>query len=230
MNVAISPHLDDAVFGCGDWLAAHPGTSVITVFAGVPANTPSHTEWDARCGFTNAVQAVTARRAEDRAALERLGCTATWLSFSDAQYGDTPSCDALAAELHRALNGTVLDALLIPMGLFHSDHVLVHAAVRTLLPTLAPAALIAYEDVPYRSQPGLVHERLCSLSDTGIVCTPFAFDACTHLAAKRSAQTHYESQLPAFGPHARADIDLPGRYWLMQPRRGSQESSDAPGT
>lgn len=213
MNVAISPHLDDAVFSCGDWLAAHPGTVVVTVFAGVPANVPAHTEWDARCGFTSAMQAITVRRAEDHAALEWLGCTASWLPFSDAQYGDTPSRDALAAALDGALRGDRLDTLLMPIGLFHSDHLLVHAALRTLLPALRPAAVIAYEDVPYRSQPGLLQERLRSLAVDGIQCTPLPFDACPGLTAKRQAQACYESQLRAFGARALDDIAQAGRYW-----------------
>ena len=28
----ISPHLDDGVFACGEMLAAHPGSVVVTVF------------------------------------------------------------------------------------------------------------------------------------------------------------------------------------------------------
>ena len=31
--VMISPHLDDAVLGCGRFMAVHPGCTVITVFA-----------------------------------------------------------------------------------------------------------------------------------------------------------------------------------------------------
>lgn len=217
MNVVISAHLDDAVFSCGDWLAAHPSTRVITVFAGCPANVPAQTEWDARCGFANAVQAITARRAEDRGALESLGCVAAWMDFSDAQYGDTPAGEDLAAALRRALEGIRLDALLIPIGLFHSDHLLVHAAVRALLPSLQPATLIAYEDVPYRAQPGLLHARLCRLRDEDIECTPLSFDAAPHIAAKRRAQAAYQSQLRAFGAQGLADIAQAGRYWSMRP-------------
>lgn len=226
MNVVISPHLDDAVFSCGDWLAAHPGTVVVTVFAGLPANVPAHTEWDARCGFSTAMQAITVRRREDCAALERLGCTASWLAFSDAQYGDTPSDEALSAALQSALRGYRLDTLLMPIGLFHSDHLLVHAALRSVLPELAPAALIAYEDVPYRSQPGLLQTRLHGLAAESIQCTPVSFDACSGLAAKRTAQACYQSQLRAFGARALHDIAQTGRYWSMQ----CPDPPDVPGT
>jgi hypothetical protein len=35
-TVVLSPHLDDAVLSVGRFLAANPGTVVITVFAGIP--------------------------------------------------------------------------------------------------------------------------------------------------------------------------------------------------
>ena len=60
--VVISPHLDDAVFGCGRLLASRPGSIVVTLFAGVPDDAGQLTDWDARCGFTTAGEAVWARR------------------------------------------------------------------------------------------------------------------------------------------------------------------------
>ena len=38
--VVLSPHLDDAVLGCGRLLSAHPGATVVTVYAGAPEATP----------------------------------------------------------------------------------------------------------------------------------------------------------------------------------------------
>ena len=50
--VVVSPHLDDAVLGCGRLLAAHPGATVITLYAGAPATYPDPpTRWDAIVGF-----------------------------------------------------------------------------------------------------------------------------------------------------------------------------------
>ncbi|MCV5262168.1 PIG-L family deacetylase, partial [Escherichia coli] len=77
--LVISPHLDDGVFGCGQLLAAHPGSTVLTVFAGVPEAAPAP-EWDRRCGFTSAQAAMAARREEDRRALTRLAARPLWLS------------------------------------------------------------------------------------------------------------------------------------------------------
>ena len=53
--VLISPHLDDSVISCGQFLAAHPGTTVVTVFAGVPASYPDPpSRWSVLGGFTAA--------------------------------------------------------------------------------------------------------------------------------------------------------------------------------
>ena len=46
--VIVSPHLDDAVLGCGNFMAAHPGAVVVTVFAGQSARIPH--EPDAQVG------------------------------------------------------------------------------------------------------------------------------------------------------------------------------------
>jgi LmbE family N-acetylglucosaminyl deacetylase len=46
--LVISPHLDDAVLGASHLLHSHEGSTVITVFAGRPAEYPTEpTPWDA---------------------------------------------------------------------------------------------------------------------------------------------------------------------------------------
>jgi LmbE family N-acetylglucosaminyl deacetylase len=74
--VVLSPHLDDAVLGCGNLLAAHPGARVITVFAGAPPTYPDPmTWWDRLSGFTTGDDPLAVRRAEDAGALGELGAT-----------------------------------------------------------------------------------------------------------------------------------------------------------
>lgn len=49
--VILSPHLDDAVLGCGRFMAAHPGVTVLTVYAGKPTYYPEPmTRWDRIAG------------------------------------------------------------------------------------------------------------------------------------------------------------------------------------
>jgi len=217
MNVVISPHLDDAVFSCGDWLAAHPGAIVMTVFAGVPRDGALHTDWDTRCGFEDASRAVNARRTEDRDALRALGAEPVWLAFCDSQYGDTPAIGALADAVHDALVCVGADTLLFPLGLFHSDHLLVHTAVRRALPRLPGIASLAYEDAPYRAMPAVLQRRLAELLVEHTWATPASGDTAPDIAAKRRALQCYASQLRAFGPRGIEDIGRPGRLWQLQP-------------
>src|SRR4051812_4728612 len=77
----VSPHLDDAVFGCGELLGARPGSVVVTVFAGAPPTYETVTEWDALAGFRAGDDVMAARRAEDRDALAVLGARPVWLDF-----------------------------------------------------------------------------------------------------------------------------------------------------
>jgi LmbE family N-acetylglucosaminyl deacetylase len=85
--IVVSPHLDDAVLGCGHLLAQRPGAVVITVFAGRPPRRERVTPWDAAAGFGPGDDVVGARRMEDRRALGALGARPLWLPFLDAQYG-----------------------------------------------------------------------------------------------------------------------------------------------
>src|SRR5689334_10074107 len=89
--VVISPHLDDAVFGCGQLLALHPGSVVSTALAGRPPSYATVTGWDAAAGFRPGDDVIAARRAEDRAALQILDARPVWLDFTDDQYGRSPA-------------------------------------------------------------------------------------------------------------------------------------------
>src|SRR5213078_209954 len=85
--VVVSPHFDDAVQGAGYLLAGHPGSTVVTVFAGRPPAYPATpTEWDAFGGFKPGDDVVAIRQDEDIAALTVLGAAWHWLDFSDHQY------------------------------------------------------------------------------------------------------------------------------------------------
>src|ERR671926_103609 len=74
--VVVSPHLDDAVLGCGRLLARHSGATVVTVFAGNPPRYPDPMRvWDVQSGFGPHDDVMEARRKEDRAALAVLDAT-----------------------------------------------------------------------------------------------------------------------------------------------------------
>lgn len=212
----ISPHLDDAVFSCGQWLSAHPGTRVVTVFAGLPADGGLRTDWDARCGFGSACEAVRARREEDRAALALLGCEPCWLDFGDSQYGATPAAEAVAEALSPLLERQGEDdAFVFPLGLFHSDHRLVHEACMAAW-RRHPRPALMYEDALYRGIPGLLQQRLAELLRLGLQLTPAKEQPVEAAARKARAVQCYASQLRAFGPGGYDDTARPERRWRFE--------------
>ena len=234
--VVISPHLDDGVFGCGCWLAMHPGSTVLTGFAGAPRDAARRTEWDARCGFESAAQALTVRREEDRRALGILRSSPRWLAFADSQYGETPTAATLADALGEVLRAQRPTRVLYPLGLFHSDHRLVHEACRLALGTCAGVEALAYEDALYRGMRGVLQQRLAELAREGWVATPVELDAfapaspaCVDpagaAALKARAISAYASQLRAFGPGGTRDLERPERGWRLEPARA--EADDA---
>ncbi|MGI4813019.1 MAG: PIG-L family deacetylase [Janthinobacterium lividum] len=234
----VSPHLDDGVFSCGAWLAAHRPATVLTVFAGRPERAAMSTDWDRQCGFADAAQAMTVRYEEDQQALRTLGAMPLRLSFLDSQYGETPRVEAIADALVTAFDTHDGDTILLPLGLWHSDHVLTHEAcllAMRRLETLAPAAppfrrrWIAYEDALYRRMEGAVQRRVAALAQQGIAATPVWLEAPqlterAPAAAKREAVAAYASQLRAFGPDGYDDVATTERYWALTPMRAETTS------
>lgn len=223
-TLIVSPHLDDAVLGCGRWLAAHSGCTVVTVFAGTPSDPAQLTDWDARCGFVSAGQAIEVRRREDRAALAQLGATPVWLDFCDSQYAQTPSVDAVRDALRLLLDELRPGRVLYPLGLFHSDHFLVHDASRAALRECPDTRALVYEDALYRGRPGLLQQRLIELASHGTRATPARLDG-TEGASSRKAEAvlAYASQRRAFGEHGMDDAAQPERFWTLEdaePRDG----------
>ncbi|MGF6969796.1 LmbE family N-acetylglucosaminyl deacetylase [Paraburkholderia sp. WC7.3g] len=216
--LVISPHLDDAVLSCGLLIAARPCTVVCTVFTAPPAENMT-TDWDCASGFADAFEAMRARQAEDREALGLLSAVPVHLLFRDAQYRASPDVDALITALNETVADTKPTLVLMPLGLFHSDHVLVASACLALMQRHLATPFIAYEDVPYRRMPGVVQARLYELAKRGYAAdTPHALDVPAtpqQERMKRAALDTYRSQLRAFGPDGQASLFSSERYWQL---------------
>lgn len=228
--LAISPHLDDAVFSCGALLEQCRSPIVLTIFAGEPADGDKLTSWDASCGFTSASQAMSVRRHEDIRALSILHAHAIHLGFLDAQYRHPPDIQDIQNSVQQILAREHPDTVFFPLGLFHSDHVLVHCAMATLRHIEPGLRWVAYEDALYRAKPDLVRRRLGQLRLEGVTVTPFATDSGRAAEGKRHAVAAYTSQLintglvdcakgmtSHGGIRLRNDSDVmaPERYWLL---------------
>ncbi|MGE5450685.1 MAG: PIG-L family deacetylase [Acidobacteriota bacterium] len=213
--VIVSPHLDDAVFACANLLAAHPGSTVITVFAGCPSEDAPLPDWDARCGFQSPQEAVMARREEDRTALSILGARPVWLDFLDSQYNQSPMPQEVSRALLHALSDIDVKSVVLPIGLFHSDHLVVHDAAMSALCGLdvGDVNLHLYEDVPYRAIQGLLQQRLNMLVTQGVVATPSSLPSAQDPTIKARAVAAYASQLSGLGAKSLADLVRPERLW-----------------
>jgi len=229
-TLVVSPHLDDAVFACGELLARFPGTIVATVFAGIPPDMQALTVWDAASGFDNARQAVLSRREEDRNALQVLHAAPIWLDFCDSQYHVTTSVLPLADALKNLIEKTDPATILLPAGLFHSDHVLTHEALLMLWEPQLDRTWLMYEEPAYRRIPGLLQRRLATLLQDGIQATPVACSDRDMAARKREAVHYYASQLRALRcmvTGGYTDAFAPERYWHLEPTStASPEAGD----
>jgi LmbE family N-acetylglucosaminyl deacetylase len=216
----VSPHFDDAVFSCGALLAAHPDAAVCTVFA-APPEYEMHTEWDEKSGFTTALEAIRERTLEDNRALDILDAIPLRLPFRDSQYADSPSISKMAAALEETIYRTTANMLLMPLGLYHDDHVRVFEACCEILPRLSHLEWFGYEEAIHRRTPGVVQARLADLAQRGIVATPtypsagHTIDLPRRTQLKREAVNAYTSQLRAFGAGNYDDIFAAERYWQL---------------
>ncbi|MFO1200767.1 MAG: PIG-L family deacetylase [Burkholderiaceae bacterium] len=219
--LVVSPHCDDGVLGCGDLIRAHPGARVVTVFAAGPERYGAPSDWDRRAGFGPGEDVMAARRAEDRDALAMLGATPCWLPFRDAQYAPPPRSGLLAHDLAGLIEAADPSWVALPLGLFHSDHALVHAAALQVLredPARRTRTWLAYADALYRRLPGLVAERLAGLAADGVQTTPWPVSGSPASLAKRRAIACYASQLRALESPGRPGFEdalLPERYWRL---------------
>jgi LmbE family N-acetylglucosaminyl deacetylase len=198
--IVLSPHLDDGVFSCGEAIASAGRAVVITVFAGMPSAGSQLTAWDAACGFQSGDAVMAARRREDENALDRLGAIPLWLDFLDAQYGPRPSPTDIAPYLFAAIRAAWkerwINRVCFPLGLFHSDHVLVHEATLDVIDEFPDAEWVLYEDMPYRSVDDLRDRAVDRLHGQGIQTALFPSPRTGDgQHRKRDAVACYASQL-----------------------------------
>jgi LmbE family N-acetylglucosaminyl deacetylase len=233
--VIVSPHLDDAVLGCSHVMAAHPGVTVVTVFAGRPPEYPTPMErWDTICGFEPGDEVHVARRAEDRAALEVLDATPVWLDFVEHSYlerADWPRPSDVVDRLAEVVRGLEPTAVLMPFGLANPDHDCTHEAallVRERLAGDGAPAWFCYEDTGYKHIPGLLAWRVAKLLRAGVWPTPVAMPVDVDHARKGAAVACYPSQLRALEAEwqigAKLDAPSPEQCWRLAPPPADWES------
>ena len=223
-HVYLSPHLDDAALSCGGLIhqqaqAGEP-VVVISLCAGFPPAgllTPFAESLHARWR-TMAAEAVTARRAEDHAALQTLGAAPVHLDLPDCIYRLDPqtgqalyaSEEALWGPVHAAEAGRVAEGaaavadilhrvaaprLYAPLALgHHVDHQLTRQAGERLGRVWA-----YYEDYPYADrEANLSPNSIVTGQETVGLIAVLAPISEADLAAQCRAVTAYASQISTF--------------------------------
>lgn len=189
--LVVSPHLDDAVFSAGRFLAARPGTVVVSMLAGAPIE-PVETKWDRDCGFTDSQHAITLRRAEDRTALALLGAVPVHLDYLDCQYKPESHRD-LVTGLINEIERRRPELVVGPLGLGHPDHIRVRDAV---LAAHREVPLLLYGDLPYRVRnPRSVRAALKSIRRRGYAIEELRRLALGDEELKAAALACYPSQM-----------------------------------
>jgi LmbE family N-acetylglucosaminyl deacetylase len=221
--VIVSPHLDDAVLGCGRFMAVHPGVTVVTLYAGRPTAYPDPmTHWDAVSGFSVGDDVLAVRRDEDAAALAEVGAHPVWLDVVEHQYLDRAEwvgSDLAAPPLEAALRALDPTAVFLPFGLANPDHGATHDAGMAVRDRYPEPAWFCYEDSGYKHIPGLLAWRVSTLFRRNVWPTPLALDTEGGDVAKRRALACYRSQMLALeadwqiGPK----LGAPEQLWRLAP-------------
>lgn len=180
------------------------------------------TDWDRSCGFDSGAQAMAGRRREDDEALGIFGATPRRLDFPDSQYcsgHSTPTLEHIAAAILGAIHEYAPEAVLLPLGLFHSDHRLAHEAALLALGDAGNLPRFVYADALYRAIPGLLEMRLVDLAERGVLLRPAAFIESDRAGEiKDRAVACYQSQLRALvtpGMPGLQDLAKPEQYWFV---------------
>jgi LmbE family N-acetylglucosaminyl deacetylase len=237
----VSPHLDDAALSCALFLAAHPGSCLITVFTAGPASVSPLTTWDrAAHYFKDGADVMAVRRGEDAAAAALVRAAALHLPYWDRQYRNEQYGyhGPAEAELAPAIAADLLTQAvkppqpwLIPLGLGHPDHRLAtDAALRCAthtwttpaqpVPAPRPAAVYVYADLPYAVEdPAGVAERKRHLAERGFALEEDGtLEFGTDRRLKAAVLRCHTSQRRILRRRARTAIRTPEQIWRLVPR------------
>ena len=220
---AVSPHLDDLVLSCAGLLAAHPGSTMVTVFAGGPASVDPVTEWEELSRvFPPGADIVGARRDEDARASAELGATFRHLDHWDHQYRnatygfDGPTersalVGAVALDLESLIVGAASTIWAVPLGIAHPDHEVTAAACLEVAADHPEVDWLVYEELPYAVYlPRKVVRAVANLRSRGFELQPAeGLAIAADIPGKTRAVNCYRSQLRPLGPAIDVALDTP---------------------
>ena len=204
--LAISPHLDDAVFSAGGLLKRRACEGYRVVIATVfTASVPDPKGFALACqldkGLAPDVDYMALRRDEDAVACAVIGAEPVWLPFREAPHrgyhsaaalfdgirSDDNVGEAIAHELAALICSICPDEILAPRGIGnHVDHLIVARAVGA-----AGVSTCLWTDYPYSIRHG--HGPLVAEDETRIHAVTLTD---TEIRSKIQAAAAYTTQIP----------------------------------
>ncbi|WP_116105717.1 PIG-L deacetylase family protein [Lewinella sp. IMCC34191] len=168
MILVLSPHLDDAAFSCGGWIASQRAGSV-TVVTCFTRSVAEPEGFALACqldkGLSPAVDYMAIRRQEDAEAMDLLGAKHEWWDLPEAPHRGYESAadlfagihetdlgvkDDLIARLIEVLQTAKPETIVYPYGAGnHADHVQVVLAVAAIRDQFPATQYLQYYDQPY---------------------------------------------------------------------------------
>lgn len=194
--VVIDVHADDGVYSVGEWIAERrrQDVAVVTVLGGVPYGSDDEA-W------------VKQLLADKDTACGLLGARSVNLPFLDGKYGKKFLHRDAGSALARALHDLAPTEVLVPLGVRHTDHLLV-APIAMAAALHTSARVCVYSDLPYAAMyPDEAAARLDQLETL-----EFAGGA-GHLEEKRQACAAFSNQ---FGEDAERCCFVYERIWVVR--------------
>lgn len=192
MILALSPHLDDAVFSCGGHLAELARQQPVVVATCFTRSMPRPSGFALACqldkGLSPEVDYLALRREEDRQAHQLLGTEYEWWDLPEAPHRGYRSAAELFAgpvagednivgpifdRLQRCLEHHRPETVFYPLGAGnHIDHRQLIRAVERIRPEASQIRFIQYYDQPYTAKyqnhyPELNQATRIHLSESG---------------------------------------------------------------
>lgn len=194
--VIVSPHADDWAFSCAEHVFDQPDArfTIISPMRSIPDDAPA------------VAQETWNRLAiEHEAACGAVGAGFWSGPFPDDRFGQKHQ-GALTDWLLRMID-PLCNAIWIPMGIRHPDHIQTAWACKVLVEKLWQVDAYVYEELPYRvERPDLVLPT--GASELILVGT-------SYLARKKALCEMYESQIEA-APELERCIYAPERMWRIR--------------
>ena len=222
----VQPHCDDSVLSSFGLLSSAVSGTAVTVFAGVPGRHVARRADGTVPPGTAPHEWMTARRAEDIAALARFAVDTVHLDFLELQFRDDPDESRLVGDVTSVLRehcGPSVGVIVAPLGIGgNPNHVQVAAAVSEVSRgTGIPVVWCA--DYPYAARPswpawvdgnGALPPdwagRLGAVGADGFECTVAVLPAAAQ-EEKLAAFSVYSSQVEATEKGDERAVSHPGR-------------------